>query len=50
VDNLIFNDYKVICHTDNCENKDIEITLSVLEGSQIMCGPCMNFITDIEKV
>ena len=30
----------VTCHTTGCENADIPITLTTVEGAQVVCGPC----------
>ena len=30
----------VTCHTADCENAGIPITLTTVEGAQVVCGPC----------
>lgn len=30
----------VTCHTTDCENSGIPITLTTVEGAQVVCGPC----------
>lgn len=30
----------VTCHTTGCENADIPITITTVEGAQVVCGPC----------
>ena len=40
------NEHTVTCHTEKCENEDIEITV-VDPGTVILCGPCGQQITDI---
>lgn len=35
------------CRTPNCENENISFILNN-PGAQIMCGPCGQWITDID--
>ena len=30
----------VTCQTADCENSGIPITLTTVEGAQVVCGPC----------
>ena len=42
--------FLVICHTENCENKDIEITVQAYIPATVICGGCSIQITDITPV
>ena len=30
----------VTCQTTDCENSGIPITITTVEGAQVVCGPC----------
>lgn len=44
---LVFVNVTVTCHSENCENKDISIDISIVDGSSVICGPCGVEITDV---
>jgi hypothetical protein len=47
---LIMATFTVICHTDNCENKEIEITVQAYVPALVICGCCAIQITDVTQV
>jgi hypothetical protein len=42
--------FLVICHTENCENKDIEITVQAYIPATVICGGCSIQITDVTEI
>jgi hypothetical protein len=42
--------FVVTCLTDNCDNKDIEITVQASIPAVVYCGGCMMQITNIQTV
>ena len=44
---LNFVEYRVTCHTSECENCDLTIQIEApAENPYFMCGACMQQITD----
>jgi hypothetical protein len=39
----------VICHTENCVNENVEITIET-DSPNVACGPCGEAITDKTEV
>lgn len=54
MDNFILPEmamFNVICNTENCENKDINILVSAVKDNPIViCGPCNIIIEDVTEV
>ena len=51
MDEIIFADFIVTCHTDGCENSDIAIIIGAdAENPIVVCGPCGQQITDVQPV
>lgn len=43
--------YRVTCHTEECPNRDVAIDVGgSLEDPYVICGPCGQLITDIQKL
>ena len=50
MDNINFVDAVLICHSENCENKDLEIYLTIAKDYPSVCGPCGIQIEDVTLV
>lgn len=41
--------FTAICHTNGCENKDIDIEITApKENPYVICGPCNTHIQDVK--
>lgn len=48
MDETIFADFDVTCHTEGCENAEIVIRVSATaEAPNVVCGPCGIKIEDV---
>ena len=51
MDDLVFAEFDVTCHTAECENADIVIRVSaVADAPNVICGPCGIQIEDVIPV
>lgn len=47
----IFADFDVTCHTEGCENSEIVIRVSAaVDNTYVVCGPCGIQIEDVIAV
>ena len=44
---FIFVKRDVTCHTENCSNAEIKISVIGIENSMVICGVCSQEINDI---
>ena len=51
MDNLVFAEFDVTCHTAECENSEIVIRINAVVGTPyVVCGPCGIQIEDVIPV
>ena len=51
MDDLVFAEFDVTCHTAECENSEIVIRISaVADAPYVVCGPCGIQIEDVIPV
>jgi hypothetical protein len=49
-ENLTMGSFSVTCHTDECGNKDIEISVQAYIPATVVCGVCGVEIEDVIEI